>query len=63
MYIALITDENQIPPILRDLVSVRLAAEICYTITGDASLIMGVVCKKGERRQTCRWARGNAKKS
>lgn len=38
MYIALVQDENQIPPILRELISIRLAAEICYPITGDYKL-------------------------
>jgi hypothetical protein len=41
-YLALLTDENAIPPFLRELIAVRLAAEICYPITGDPKLALGL---------------------
>lgn len=41
-YLARIDDPNAIPPLLRELVSIRLAAEICYPITGDARLATSV---------------------
>lgn len=37
-YLARVEDPNKIPPILRELISVRLAAEIAYPIVGDARL-------------------------
>lgn len=41
-YLALLDDPNNIPPLLRELIAIRLAAEACYPITGDAKLAISV---------------------
>jgi hypothetical protein len=37
-YLGRIVDPNKIPPLVRELIAIRLAAEIAYPITGDARL-------------------------
>ncbi|MHC4752091.1 MAG: hypothetical protein ACYTFW_19740 [Planctomycetota bacterium] len=41
-YLALLTDENAIPPFLRKLAAIMLAAEICYPITGDPKMALSI---------------------
>lgn len=57
-YLARITDPNKIPPLVRELIAVRLAAEIAYPITGDAKLAVSLWELYGKKEKEARLADG-----